>query len=62
MRTTTSTSCSTTFDVRCGFIAIRAARADQAADVRPRRQRSPQLSLLPASGTLDDGEWEHNVS
>ena len=44
------------------LIVAREARAEQADVRRARRSRSQQLSLLPPSDTLDDGEWEHNVS
>jgi hypothetical protein len=43
------------------LIVAREARAER-AEVRRSRSRSQQLSLLPPSGTLDDGEWEHNAS
>ena len=44
------------------FLAIRAARVDQARGRGSRRPRSQQLALLPPSDTLDDGEWEHTAS
>jgi type III secretion system-like peptide-binding chaperone len=44
------------------LIVARETRTEQADARRSRRSRSQQLSLLPPSDTLDDGEWEHNVS